>query len=450
MIAPDLQPLAQPIDTLHLLQGNPRRGDVEAVKRSYDRFGQRKPIVARRDGTVIAGNHQLLAARSLGWTEIAVVFVDDDDLTASAYALADNRTADLGSYDTEALTELISEVSIDLDLLADTGYTTDDLDDLIAGLSEDTTTVIPPAEDLPIPTSAPAKTIAGDVWLLGPHRLLCGDSRIPTDVDRLMAGNKINVAFTSPPYAQQRTYDERSGFKPIPPDEYLDWFEMVQANVKAHLADDGSWFINIKAHAEECERVLYVMDLAIAHKRLWNWKLVDEFCWVRPGMPMKQPNRFKNSFEPVFHFSKNPQIKFRPHNVTVVKETAWKGDGGVNHKEHRSGTGVIGETVVGEVWPSNVLEIAGVEPGIQHNAMFPVGLPEFFVKAYSDPGDNIYDPFMGSGSTLLAAHQQNRIAYGMEISPTYCDIICRRWQQHTGIQPIAESTGQTHNFIPDE
>lgn len=136
MIAPDLQPLAQPIDTLHLLEGNPRRGDVEAVKRSYDRFGQRKPIVARRDGTVIAGNHQLLAARALGWTEIAVVYVDDDDLTASAYALADNRTADLGSYDSEALADLIAEVSIDLELLTATGYSTEDLDRLIAGAGE--------------------------------------------------------------------------------------------------------------------------------------------------------------------------------------------------------------------------------------------------------------------------------------------------------------------------
>lgn len=136
MIAPDLRPLARPIDDLHLLEGNPRRGDVQAVARSYERFGQRKPIVARRDGTVIAGNHQLLAARSLGWTEIAVVYVDDDDLTASAYALADNRTADLGSYDTEALADLIAEVSVDLDLLLASGYSEADLDALISRVSE--------------------------------------------------------------------------------------------------------------------------------------------------------------------------------------------------------------------------------------------------------------------------------------------------------------------------
>lgn len=131
MIAPDLQPLARPIDQFHLLEGNPRKGDVQAVARSYDRFGQRKPIVARRDGTVIAGNHQLLAARSLGWTEIAVVYVDDDDITASAYALADNRTSDLGTYDDVALADLIREVSLDADLLKDSGYDQAFLNDLL-------------------------------------------------------------------------------------------------------------------------------------------------------------------------------------------------------------------------------------------------------------------------------------------------------------------------------
>ena len=121
-IAESLRPLAVQIDSLTLLPGNPRRGDIEAVARSYERFGQRKPIVARRDGTVIAGNHQLQAAQKLGWDEIAVVYVDDDDLTAKAFALADNRTGDLGTYDLESLESLLKEVALDDDLLFDVGY----------------------------------------------------------------------------------------------------------------------------------------------------------------------------------------------------------------------------------------------------------------------------------------------------------------------------------------
>lgn len=130
MIAPDLQSLARPIKKLKALPGNPRRGDVEAVMRSYERFGQRKPIVALRDGTVIAGNHQLQAARRLGWREIAVVYVDDDDQTARAYALADNRVADLGTYDDADLAALLRSV----ETLDGTGYTPADLSSLLRSI----------------------------------------------------------------------------------------------------------------------------------------------------------------------------------------------------------------------------------------------------------------------------------------------------------------------------
>jgi ParB-like chromosome segregation protein Spo0J len=131
MIATDLASLARPINDLHALPGNPRKGDIEAVMRSYERFGQRKPIVALRDGTVIAGNHQLEAARLLGWSEIAVVFVDDDEMTAKAYALADNRVADLGTYDPLNLAAMLDEVSLDEELLIATGYSPADVARLI-------------------------------------------------------------------------------------------------------------------------------------------------------------------------------------------------------------------------------------------------------------------------------------------------------------------------------
>lgn len=128
MIAEGLAGLATPIETLHEFEGNPRRGDVPAVARSLAQFTQRKPIVAKRDGTVIAGNHTLRAARELGWSEVAVVFVDDDDATAKAYALADNRTAELGGYDDEALLTLIAEVQEgDAALMAATGWSESDL-----------------------------------------------------------------------------------------------------------------------------------------------------------------------------------------------------------------------------------------------------------------------------------------------------------------------------------
>ena len=138
-IADDLRPLAFPVANLKLLPGNPRRGDVDAVARSYERFGQRKPIVARRsDMTVIAGNHQLQAAQRLGWTHVAVVWTDDDDLTAKAFALADNRTGDLGGYDDADLIDLLQEVATDGELILATGYDDTYLADLLKRYSPPT------------------------------------------------------------------------------------------------------------------------------------------------------------------------------------------------------------------------------------------------------------------------------------------------------------------------
>lgn len=136
MIIESLKSLAVSIDSLHGLEGNPRKGDVDAVAASLARFGQRKPIVARKDdGTIIAGNHTWQAAKKLGWKEIAVAFVGDDDVTAQAYALADNRTAELGSYDEELLLQMIQEIQkIDEALLADTGWAQKDFEQLVEKL----------------------------------------------------------------------------------------------------------------------------------------------------------------------------------------------------------------------------------------------------------------------------------------------------------------------------
>jgi ParB family chromosome partitioning protein len=142
-IHPDLAALAYPIAKLTPLDGNPNKGDVEAVMRSFRTFGQRKPIVARRrpDGVeeVTAGNHGLEAAKRLGWTEIAVVWSDDDDVTAKAWALADNHTAQLATTDPEALAAMLSDVSVSTELLAATAYTEADLAKLVPGGADDQT-----------------------------------------------------------------------------------------------------------------------------------------------------------------------------------------------------------------------------------------------------------------------------------------------------------------------
>lgn len=156
-VVEQLQGLCVPVESIRTMTGNPRRGDVEAVMRSLDTFGQRKPIIVREGtGEVIAGNHTFMAAKRLGWTEIAVVWVQDDDVTAKAFALADNRTSELGGYDDEMLAAMISDVMAeDSELLSAASYTAADLDALLA----ETLPSSDESEELPVPESrkAPVK-----------------------------------------------------------------------------------------------------------------------------------------------------------------------------------------------------------------------------------------------------------------------------------------------------
>jgi DNA modification methylase len=188
-----LQSLAINIDKLSFLEGNPRQGDIEAVAKSYKQFGQRKPIVATTDHVVIAGNHQLAAARQLGWDEIAVVITDDDELTAKAFALADNRTAELGSYDDDLLADLLSEVSSVPELMDSTGFSEDDLFDLI-GFDDE------PEEEQEIEVPVEPTTKLGDMYKLGNHYLLCGDATKQADKDKLIKDKNIDIVLTDPPY----------------------------------------------------------------------------------------------------------------------------------------------------------------------------------------------------------------------------------------------------------
>jgi len=274
-----------PVESLEFYPGNPRRGNVPVIAASLRENEQYAPLVVQRSTRhVLAGNHTLKAALSLGWSEIDVVFVDVNDDRARKIVLSSNRTAEMGGYDDDALVELLSYLDGDYD---GTGWTEEDVEALITPPEP-----LPPGggdpDDAPDLPSGPPVTQPGDIWLLGPHRIICGDCRDHGIVEKLLAGTAVNVAFTSPPYASQRAYDESSGFRPIPPDEYADWFEDVQGNVRAHLAEDGSWFVNIKENAHDGQRDLYVKDLTIAHVRRWGWRFVDEFSWMRPGPPARR------------------------------------------------------------------------------------------------------------------------------------------------------------------
>lgn len=438
-----------PVAALRPWVKNPRKNDpaVDSVAASIKRFGFGAPIVARlEDGEVIAGHTRLKAAIRLGLSSVPVRYLDLTPEEARAYALADNKLGELAEWDTVGLVDVIREIGASGTPLDGLGWGGEDLDKMLGRMSNGSgggpRLVDPDEDDIPAPPPVPVSK-PGEVYELGPHRLVCGDCRDLATVSALLGGRKINLAFTSPPYAAQREYDESSGFKPIPPDEYVAWFEAVQAAVRANIAPDGSWFVNIKEHCEGGQRHLYVKDLTIAHVRQWGWRFVDEICWVRSGPPGSWPDRFKNGFEPVFHYSRG-RCKFRPRAVGHMSDHV-RVPSSVNNAE-RTGTNgehwnLSGEFVDGIALPSNVVQCAGVETGTGHTAAFPVGLPEFFVKAYTDEGDAVYDPFMGSGTTLVAAAKHGRVAFGTEISQRYCDVIRRRWTRYAKANNLDAGSG---------
>jgi site-specific DNA-methyltransferase (adenine-specific)/site-specific DNA-methyltransferase (cytosine-N4-specific) len=247
----------------------------------------------------------------------------------------------------------------------------------------------------------------------------------------------------------------------------VDWYEPIAANIGSHLARDGSYFLNIKPSCEGADTSLYVFDLVLAHVREWGWHFATEFCWERNGVPKSVTQRFKNQFEPIYQFALN-RWKMRPdhvthpsHNVPVaggpgVGETSWKdkqGGVGANSvsgsfggaKRRRNGSSQLmsdrqrtncapGEWIAaGLAYPGNRLPpFMATHEALGHAAAFPVGLPDFFIRAFTDINDIAFDPFLGSGSTLIAAEKNARHGYGVELSPQYCDVIITRWQNFTG------------------
>lgn len=412
VIVADLSHLAVPVEDLELLPGNPRSGDVPAVAASLRTFGQRKPIVARRsDRTVVAGNHTLQAARSLGWESIAVVWVDDDDATAQAFALADNRTAELGGYDDAALAEMIASVqAADPDLLAATGWSPDDL---VALLAELEAAAPRPALSDPddVPEFAPAITVPGDVWLLGDHRVVCGDSTSPTDLERLLGDSKADAVWTDPPYGVSyvgKTADALT----IANDGDGD-YASVLANaldaILASVAPGGPVYIAAPAGPAGIP-----FAVEIGARGLFRQRLV----WVKDILVLGHSD---------YHY-RHEDIYF----------------GYVPGGEGRRGRG--GSGWYGDNAQTSVLEFARPRASREHPTMKPVDLITYCLSNSTVPGNTVLDLFGGSGSTLIACHATARRARLVELDPHYVDVICRRFQEHAGVVPVNEATGREHDF----
>jgi hypothetical protein len=214
---------------------------VAQIAASIAEFGFVNPIlVDSRDG-IVAGHGRLLAARKLGLTEVPVIVLDHlSETQRRAYVLADNRLALNAGWDEEVLAAELAALETDGFDLGLIGFSEHELADLIADSAEAPAAAV--EEDVPLPP-AKAVTMPGDLWLIGAHRLICGDCRDVSVVAKLFEGRRANVVVTSPPYATRREYDPASRFRPVAPEDYVEWYRDVAASIASVLAHDGSYFL---------------------------------------------------------------------------------------------------------------------------------------------------------------------------------------------------------------
>lgn len=417
MIRKELQHLAVAVNSLTPHPQNVRQGDVGAISESLKHHGQYRPIVVQLSTRhILAGNHTFKAAKALGWKEIACTFVDCDDEQATRILLMDNRANDLASYDDGALAEMLQTLMATDDQLAGTGFDPEDLQQLLEDLgAEQLPTIMGDPDD--VPEQVPAKTVPGDVWLLGKHRLLCGDSTSPTDIERLMAGVKADMVWTDPPYGvaivggnRGLSPEERraKGGKEIQNDalnhEQLTQFLRDALGLAAESTKAGGvWYV-----AAPPGNLFQCFSIPLTDLGIWKHTLV----WVKDSLVMGRAD-YHYRHEAIFY--------------------GWKP--GAAHREPP-------DRKQDTVW-----EIPRPKRNAEHPTMKPVELITRAINNSSGHGELILDPFGGSGSTLIAAEQTNRIAYLMELDPHYCDVICARYQKATGIKPIAEATGNEHDFL---
>ena len=394
-----------PVDQLHNDPANVRKhgeANLAAIKASLTRFGQQHPIIATPEGVVIAGNGRLMAARALGWRTVKVVRTSLAGAEATAFAIADNRTAELAEWDEAALQQQLAAIAIDdEELLAATGFDEKELAKLSAQMASEV------AEDEVPEAPADPITQPGDLWVLGKHRLLCGDSTKAEDVKRLMDGETADLCFTSPPYAlgksvalsgntamasKQRVYDKHDDN----PDE---WAQLM----------DGWWDASLQAVAHAW--MVNVQPLAGNKRDLMRWiearvdRLIDIVTWDKGhAAPQMAPGVLASRYEWIIGMGKTGASRAFPLS-------SWRG--------------TLQSVYDGP--PQRDNEFADI-----HAATMPVHVPAWIMGTLCDQAKSVYEPFCGTGTTLIAAEQLGRTCYGMEISPAYCDVIVKRWETLTG------------------
>jgi DNA modification methylase/ParB-like chromosome segregation protein Spo0J len=464
----------RPVAELRAHPGNARvhsAAQIEQIKASMLAFGFTNPLLVDEQGVLIAGHGRLEAAVALGIERVPVIVLKH--LSAAqkeALRLADNRIAENATWDQALLRDALAAVqAAEIDAAA-LGFSAAELDDILAaadaaveaapaeeqpdGASGNTASAAHAADDTePDPADAEpeaprqAVTRPGDLWLLGEHRLLCGDSTDAANVARVMADERAALLFTSPPYGSQRDYTTGG---------VSDWDALMQGvfrHLPTAMAEDAQVMVNLGLIHRDGEWVPYWRGW-LEWMRAQGWRRFALYAWDQgPGLPGDWNGRLAPAFELVFHLNRTAR------QANKIVPCKWAGtpnkgsglrdaDGTVKPYTH------AGLPVQEMRIPDSVLRITrhkarGIET--EHPAVFPVALPEFLMRAYTDEGDVVFEPFSGSGTTLLAGQRTGRRVRAIELAPQYVDLAIARWRMlHPDLPVMLAGDGRGYDAVAAE
>lgn len=413
-IAPTIADLAVPVADLRPYGPNPRRGDVDGIAESLAVNGQYRPVVVnRRTMEILAGNHTYAAAVKLGWEQIAATFVDVDDEAAARIVLVDNRSNDRAGYDDAALVELLGS----LDDLAGSGFTDADLRALLVEQSGGEPAALTDPDEAP---GLPAEPVSrpGDVWRLGPHVLWCGDAMDTGGLLGALDGAVPDCVWTDPPYgvsyvgktadALTIVNDGKDGLPGLLAGAFATLVAVCRPGAPVYVA-----------HADT-ERITFEQAMSGAGLRVRQ-----NLVWVKNTIVLGRSD---------YHYRHEPILEADvpcddPDHQPILYGFALGGKG-------RLGRG--GDRWFGDNKQSTVIAVDKPPRNADHPTMKPIELIRPMIANSCPPGGLVLDLFGGSGSTLIAAHHERKRAALVEMDPRYVDVICRRWQDHTGVVPTRD------------
>lgn len=389
----------RPLDSLRPADYNPRKdlqpGDpeYEKIKRSIDEFGCVDPLVINDDGTIIGGHQRWKVLRDLGYTEVECSIVSLDKIREKALNVTLNNVG--GDWDFDKLAELLKDIEKDIDATI-TGFDNDQIQELILSLEG-------PAElrednfDIDAALAEPPISMTGDLWLLGRHRLICGDSTMPEAIKRLAGDCKPVLIVTDPPYNvnyEGKTADHLKIVNDNLPDDEFEQFLLSAFSCMFQVADNGAAIY-----------VFHADGKGFAFRSSFSksgFKLAQCCIWVKQSLVMGHQD-YQWQHEPILYGWK-PTAAHRWHSDRK-QTTIWNFDKPVK----------------------NAL----------HPTMKPISLMAYPIENSSKIGETVLDPFGGSGSTLIACEQLSRTCLMAECDPKYVDVIVRRYVEFSGLDEVS-------------